>query len=110
LTGFFLVPWVGSYRIVAAAAVVNLLLALALDWFYSLNRLVPVLANLALLVGILLVGWSSIFYNRALASFSTALYWNLHQAPLTLREAANTEDIVFLEGRLKRDNLSFEER
>ncbi|PYV62149.1 MAG: hypothetical protein DMG97_41145, partial [Acidobacteria bacterium] len=32
ITGFWLVPWLGSFRVIAAAAGVNLLLAVALEF------------------------------------------------------------------------------
>jgi len=99
-TGFFLVPWLGSFRVVAVAAAMNLFLAVALEWFSTPRRYVGILANLALLACVVGAGWSPLFYNRALASFGTVLYWNLHHAPLTVQEAANTEDIIFLQDGL----------
>jgi spermidine synthase len=95
-TGFFLVPWLGSFRVVAVAAAVNLVLGMALEWCSVPHRNVALVVHVVLTVCIIGVGWSSLFYDRALASFSTVLYWNYHHAPLTLEEAANTEDIVFL--------------
>ncbi len=99
-TGFFLVPRLGSFRVVAVAAAMNLFLGVVLEWCSAPCRYLAVLANLALMACVAGVGWSSLFYDRALASFGTVLYWNLHQAPLTLQEAANTEDIVFLQDGL----------
>jgi len=96
-TGFFFLPRLGSFRVVALAAAVNLLLAIALELFSEPRRIVAIFVNLALLACIVGAGWSSMFYDRALASFGTVLYWNLHKTSLTLQEAANTEEIVFLE-------------
>jgi len=96
-TGFFFLPRLGSFRVVALAAAVNLLLAVALEWFPTPRHLVAVSVNLALLACVVGAGWSSMFYDRALASFGTVLYWNLHKTSLTLQEVANTENIVFLE-------------
>jgi len=100
LTGFFLIPWLGSFRVVALAAVINLLLGTTLEWFSTPHRALALLANCALLACVVGAGWSSLFYDRALASFGTILYWNLHKAPLTVQEVANTEEIVFLEDGL----------
>jgi spermidine synthase len=100
LTGFFLIPWLGSFRVVALAAVINVLLGIALEWFSAPRRAVALLANSVLLACVVVAGWSAMFYDRALTSFSTILYWNLHKAPLTVQEVANTEEIVFLEDGL----------
>jgi len=100
VTGFFLIPSFGSFRVIALAAVANVLVAFALEWFCSPRRPAVLSVNVVLLLCAIIVGWSSLFYDRALASFSTVLYWNLHQVPLTVQEAADTEDIVFLEDGL----------
>jgi spermidine synthase len=100
LAGFFLIPWLGSFRSVAVTAATNVLLAVALGWFSSSRRPLAMLANFVMLACLIIVGWSPTFYDRALASFNAVLYWNLHPVPLTLQEAANTEDIVFLEDGL----------
>jgi len=74
-----------------------LLLALLLEWLSTPRRIVAVFLNLALLTCVVGAGWLLMFYDRALASFGTVLYWNLHKTSLTFQEVANTEDIVFLE-------------
>ena len=99
-TGFFLVPWLGSFRVVAVAAAMNLFLGIALELWSTPRRNVAQLVNVTLIVCVVGVGWSSWFYDRALASFGTVLYWNFHDAALTLEEAANTEDVVFLKDGL----------
>jgi spermidine synthase len=99
-TGFFLVPWLGSFRVVAVAAAMNLFLGIALELWSKPRRNVAQLVNVALIVCVVGVGWSSWFYDRGLASFGTVLYWNFHDAALTLEEAANTEDVVFLKDGL----------
>jgi spermidine synthase len=95
LTGFLLVPWLGSFRVIAATAAVNLILALALD-LVARQRRVPALAiKLASLAAVILIGTSGWFYNRSLMSLSAVLYGNTYQAHLTVEEIAATNDLVF---------------
>jgi len=95
-TGFWLVPKFGSFRVVALAAGVNLLLALLLELRSGApRRLLPAATNATLLVAVATVAWSGAFYNRTLATFGTVLYWNLYEGRLTLAETAATTDIVF---------------
>jgi len=98
--GFFLVPWLGSFRVVAVTAATNLLLGIVLEWRSTPRRYVALMVNVALMGCVFAAGCSSLFYDRALASFGTVLYWNYHRGPITLEEAANTEDIVFLKDGL----------
>ena len=96
ITGFWLVPSVGSFHVVALIAAVNLLLAIALE-LSRMPRRIPALAlNVALLLFVAFAGFSTVFYNRALTSFSTVLYFNLHNKNLTLAEAAATFDLPFV--------------
>jgi spermidine synthase len=95
--GFFLLPGVGSFRIVALAAIGNLLLAAALSIQSRMFRWAALAAHAMVFAAILLTGWSPYFYNRALASFGTVLYGSYHSDRLTAEEIANTEDVLFLE-------------
>jgi spermidine synthase len=89
--GSWLVPALGSFRVIAAAAGVNLLLAAAT----SARRLVPLALNLVLLLGAIFAGSSSLLYNRSLLSLSTVLYGGDYQGRLSLSEIAATSDLVF---------------
>src|SRR5437879_2715581 len=95
ITGFWLVPWLGSFRVVAAAAGVNLLLAAALGLRLSERRVLPLAMNLLCILIAFVVGSSSFLYNRPLLSLSAALYGNSYQGHLTLGEIAATNDLVF---------------
>src|SRR6266576_2383858 len=95
ITGFWLVPWLGSFRMIAAAAGVNLLLAVALELRSSESHVLPLAMNLLCLLIAFVVGSSSFFYNRALLSLSAVLYGNSYQGHLTLGEIAATSDLVF---------------
>jgi spermidine synthase len=97
-TGFWLVPWLGSFRVIALAAAANLLLAVALELRSDaprFRRRLAAAADAALLAVVVAAGWSGAFYNRTLATFGTVLYWNLYRGRLTLAETAATTDIVF---------------
>ena len=96
--GFWLMPRLGSFHLLAATAGVNLALAAAIS-FASANRLswkiLAVAGNLLLLVAAAFVGFSDYFYDPAVASYNTVMYWNLYDRPLTLRENAHMLDIVY---------------
>jgi len=97
LAGFWLLPSIGAFRLVAGLAAVNVVLALALQLRHQPRRplAVGVHAGLALLVAAVAV--TGAFYDRQLASFNPVLYWNLYSERLTLQEMAATNDVVFLE-------------
>ncbi len=100
LTGFWLVPRLGSFRVVGLAAGVNLLLAALLELRSAARSPLAVATNVALAAAVAAVTWSGAFYNRALATFGTVLYWNLYEGRLTLAETADTLDILFAEDGL----------
>jgi spermidine synthase len=95
-TGFWLVPALGSFRVVALIAALNLFLAFALEVSSKPRRVASLAFNAIVLILIAVAGFSSVFYNRALASFSTVLYWNLKGHHLTLAESAGTFDLPFV--------------
>jgi len=99
-TGFWLLPLLGSYRLVALTAIVNLALAGLLQLRRSPQQLPALVFNSVLLGVAALTGWRGTFYDRDLANFGTVLYWDLYDKPLTLAETAATTDIVFAEDGL----------
>ena len=96
ITGFWLVPWLGGFRVVAVAAGVNVLLALLLEFHSSQRRMLHLATNSLCLLIVLIVASSSFFYNRSLLSLSAVLYGNAYQGHLTLSEIAATNDLVFM--------------
>jgi spermidine synthase len=96
--GFWLMPRLGSFHLLAATAGVNLALAAAIS-FASAQRLpwkiLAVAGNSLLLIAAGFIGFSNYFYDPAVASFNTVMYWNLYDRPLTLRENAHALDIVY---------------
>jgi spermidine synthase len=95
VTGFCLVSWLGSFRVVAFTAGVNLLLAVALELRSSRRSFLSLAASLICLLATILVGASSFSYNKSLMSLSAVLYGNSYQGRLTLSEIAETNDLVF---------------
>ena len=89
--GFWLVPSLGSFRVIAAAAGVNLALAAAT----SSRRILLLALNVLLVAAAVFVGSSSSLSNRSLFSLSTVLYGTDYQGRLTLDEIAATSDLVF---------------
>jgi spermidine synthase len=87
-TGFWLVPTLGSFRILALTAGINLILAIALLLRSAQLHLKSLALNAVLVLLVAIGGFSPLFYNSALASYSTVLYWNLRQGQLTLAENA----------------------
>jgi len=96
--GFWLLPRLGSFHLLAATAGVNLALAAAIS-FSSVQRLpwkiLAVSGNFLLIVIAAFIGFSNHFNDPAVASFNTVMYWNLYNRPLTLRENAHALDIVY---------------
>ena len=96
--GFWLMPRLGSFHLLAATACVNLALAALLCIAVAPRRrwkIVAVSANIILLGGAIFIGFSDYVYDPAVASFNTLMYWNLYDRPLTLRENAHALDIVY---------------
>ena len=95
LSGFLLLPWLGSFRVIAATATVNILLAVASDWCWPRLRYRSLAVNLACLAAAILLGFSPFFRNESLSALSAALYGNTFQGRLTLEEIAATNDLAF---------------
>ncbi len=93
--GFWLLPLMGSYRLLAATAAANLVLAAALCISDSPRRFAALAVNAVLLCGVAAVVFSPYFYDRDMATFNTVLYWNLYDTPLTLKENAKTTDVIY---------------
>jgi spermidine synthase len=98
--GFWLVPLVGSFRLVAFTAAANLALAV-----FLLGRETPIrryaLAGVAALAAIAaLAGYSNILYDPATANFGVIPNRSLFPDTWRLSEAVRMNDIVFAEDGL----------
>jgi spermidine synthase len=94
-TGFWLLPRLGSFHLLAATAAANLALAAVLSAASVPRRMFSFAANVALGIVVVFIGFSHYFYDPAMAAFNTVMYWNLYDRPLTLRENAHLVDIVY---------------
>ena len=99
VTGFWLVPWLGSFRVIALAAAVNLLLALVLDLQRPpTGRRLSLAIAVGCLVLAVVVAFSSLFYDQRRLALSPLLYGtNSDQRHLTFSEVLGTTDLVFAE-------------
>ena len=92
-------PRLGSFHLLAATAGVNLALAAAISFAGRETRRLEDFAAArtisCLLAAAVFIGFSRYFYDPAVASFNTLMYWNLYDRPLTLRENAHALDIVY---------------
>jgi spermidine synthase len=96
--GFWVLPRLGSFHLLAATAGVNLTLAAAISLAFTQrppSKILTIAGNLVLLIAAVLVGFSNYFYDPAVASYNTVMYWNLYDRPLSLRENAHLVDIVY---------------
>jgi spermidine synthase len=97
LTGFLLIPWLGSFRVIAVIAGANLILALVLELHTKPHWKAALFANGAVFVAAVAMIWSSALQQRALLTMSAALYGNSYHGHLTLAEIAATTDVVYVE-------------
>jgi predicted membrane-bound spermidine synthase/Tfp pilus assembly protein PilF len=95
LTGFWLVPRLGPFRVVAVTAAVNLLLAAVLEVRLEPRRLAPIGFNVLFAAFAMFVATSSFFYNPSLLSLSAVLYGSSYRGLLNLQEVADTNALVF---------------
>jgi spermidine synthase len=94
-TGFWLLPRLGSFHLLAATAAVNLILAAVISVASVPRHALSFAVNVALLIAVGFIGFSNYFYDPAVASFNTVMYWNLYDRPLNLRENAHLVDVVY---------------
>ena len=99
-TGFWLLPLLGSFHLLAATAAVNLALAALLSAATTPRRVVALAGNAILLAGVGVIGLSHYFYDPAVAAFNTVMYWNFNDRPLTLRENARLVDVIYFKDGL----------
>lgn len=98
--GFWLVPQIGSFRLVVMTATVNLILAVLL-----LARQVPrqtfaLAANAALAVLVAVTGWFGALYDPATANFSVITDLWRYDPVLRLNEVVRMTDLLFSEDGL----------
>src|SRR5579872_3740843 len=100
-TGFWLLPKLGSFHLLAATVAVNLGLAALLSVAGTPRKWLAFATNIALVAAVAAIGFSNYFYDPAVAVFNTTLYWNHYERPLplTVPEKARLVDVkYFAEG------------
>jgi spermidine synthase len=95
LCGFYLIPRFGSFRLMACAACLNVLLGVVLLLKAHPINWKPLALAAALLAAIVWTAGSSTFFSAASGAFGVVLYRDFHNSTLTAREMADTEDVVF---------------
>ena len=65
LTGFWLVPWLGSFRVIAAVVAVNLIIALSIHLVSQPRRLAVLITDGVLVAASFFIASSSFFYNQS---------------------------------------------
>jgi spermidine synthase len=98
--GFWLVPQIGSFRLVAMTAAANLLLAVFLVSRQVPRRMPSLAGNLALAIVVGVAGWLGAFYDPATANFSVITNRGLYPAALHLDEVVRMTDLLFSEDGL----------
>ena len=96
--GFWLLPRLGSFHLLAVTAGVNLVLAAVLSLESaprSAWKMIACAANVVFDRGAGFIGFSNYFYDPAVAAYNTVMYWDLYDRPLTMRENAHLVDIVY---------------
>jgi spermidine synthase len=98
--GFWLVPRLGSFRLVAATAAVNLLVAFYVQASHPRRHLMALAANATLALIVVVTGWSGLLYDPAIANFSIVNHPELYPPHLHVDEIAHLTDLVFTEDGL----------
>ncbi len=96
--GFWLLPRLGSFHLLAVTAGANLVLAAVLSLEsspVSAWKMIASAANIVLLIAAAFIGFSNYFYDPAVAAYNTVMYWDLYDRPLTMREHAHLVDVVY---------------
>lgn len=98
--GFWLVPLLGSFRLVAMTAAVNLVLAVFLLARRQPRRTTEIAVSAVLATIVATAGWSGFLYDPALANFSVVNHPETYPAHLTADEIARSVDLLFSEDGL----------
>jgi tetratricopeptide (TPR) repeat protein len=106
--GFWLLPKFGGFHLLAATAAVNAGLAVVLSLGSIFSPAVRTFrsrvftfagagVSIAILIAVIGVGFTRYFYDPAVATFNTLLYWNAEEKPLPLamRDKAHMVDVVY---------------
>jgi spermidine synthase/tetratricopeptide (TPR) repeat protein len=100
IVGFWLVPRLGSFRVVAFTAAGNLLLAAYFAMRRVPGRMLELAGTLALSLIVVGAAWSGTLYDPAIANFSMITNRAMYPKTLRLDEIVRRSDLVFSEDGL----------
>jgi spermidine synthase len=100
IVGFWLVPRLGSFRVVALTAVGNLLLAVYFAMRRVPRRALELAGISALAIVIAAAAWSGALYDPAVANFGMITNRALYPKTLRLDEVVQMSDLVYSEDGL----------
>ena len=95
--GFWLVPALGSFRLVALTAATNLAVAVFLLMRQTPRRAILLAGNAFLALAVVAASWSGMFYDAATANFNMITNRGLYPSTLRLEEVAHLTDVIFAE-------------
>jgi spermidine synthase len=98
--GFWLVPWLGSFRLLAMTAAANLLLAVILFAHEKPRRTIALIGSAALAALVAVCGGVGMFYDPALANFSVVNHSEAYPPHVNAEELARTSDLLYAEDGL----------
>ncbi len=98
--GFWLIPRIGSFRVAAMTAAINLALAAYLATRRVPRRGLELVGTGALAILIAAAGWAGTFYDPAIANFGMITNRMLYSKTLHLDEVVRMNDLLFSEDGL----------
>lgn len=97
LAGFWLAPRLGSFRLVAMTAALNLVLAVWLFAQSKPRRGLALAASAVLATLVAAAGWTGFLYDPLLANFSVTNHPEGYPAHVSAEEIARTVDLLYTE-------------
>jgi spermidine synthase len=95
LSGFWLVPRLGAYRLVGLLALANVAIAVALLARSAGRKILPAAAALAVAGAVVAAMVSPRWNNQAISTFAPFLYYDPSKTHLTVAEWAESFDILY---------------
>lgn len=98
--GFWLLPWLGSFRLVAMTVTANLTVAFFLQMKRAPRRQVELLGNASLAGVVFVIGCFGLLYDPQMANFSAVNHPEQLPRQLSLRELLHQSELLFAEDGL----------
>jgi spermidine synthase len=94
-SGFWLLPRLGAFHLLAAAAAINIALAVILSLVTVPRRIGALAFNAALMLLAGFIAFSNFFYDPAVAAFNPVLYSSLYNPALSLQQDAHMVNVPY---------------